>query len=96
MYLLDKNNNRIGEFTRLEKISGSTPKFEGEIILLNASRTLIEKFREFEDLANDQVFSLLDQVAEELDKYGFKLSDGSVVTKIQLMNKNEVYLELEG
>ncbi|GEM_PF-1338726 len=50
---------------------------EGELIsgsvdLRNMPSHMLRKFEEFEEIVNDQIFSLVDQLQEEIAKFGLK------------------------
>lgn len=47
--------------------------FTGKIICDSFSEYQIKIFKEFEDLVNNQVFSLLDEVVNKIASFGFKL-----------------------
>lgn len=46
--------------------------FSGPVDLGNMPKNMIRKFEEFEELVNDQTFSLLDRIQDEIERFGLK------------------------
>lgn len=61
--------------------------FCGEIIIHTFTKNQMQTFKEFEELVNDQVFSLLDEVEEKIDSFGFKWKEkNSSIVDFQIYN----------
>lgn len=88
LYLLDKNNNRIGELQNIKALHENV--YSGKIIFMDIPKELLKKFRTYEEYVNEQIFSLVDDLEKEIAAHGFKLSSGEAIQHLQIMNEDDV------
>ncbi len=88
MYLLDKDNNIIGELD-VERVKGNL--FKGTIRIMDMKKSLRTLFQEYENLVNDQIFVAAERIKHKIDEYGFKLNDNTrSIEDVQIMQQNKI------
>jgi hypothetical protein len=88
IHLLDAHHQVVA--TAQVKRQGD--RYLGTVNVANMPPELRALFEKYENLVNDQVFSLLDQVEEKIEATGFTVAfdngDETAVTELQLYPKN--------
>lgn len=75
----------------IEITSVSDNLFSGTIIKHNFSDEQIKLFKEYENLVNNQVLSLLDEIENKIESFGFKLNEDMIaIFDLQIWNLKEL------
>jgi len=89
--IVDKNGRTIGKVT-VEEQGG---KFVGTIDASEVPPAILTLCRDYESKVNDQLFSSLDQIEEQLDELGLRLVRQSQrISDFQIMENDKVSFAL--
>lgn len=93
LFLLDRTGRYLGK-VNIIKISDGL--YQGKFTPMDFPEELKNLFKYYEDLANNQIFSLLDNIEEQIETWGIVLSNNVAKPKdIQIMNENEISFRLK-
>lgn len=75
----------------IEIISIKENLFSGKIIRHSFSEYQIQVLKEYEDLVNNQAFSLLDEIEDKIASFGFKLKGVDfIIDDLQIWNMKDI------
>ncbi|MBI1287897.1 MAG: hypothetical protein GC178_09990 [Flavobacteriales bacterium] len=88
MDVVDRTNQLVGKVKSPIKSGNS---YSGKFEAISMPSELMELFRRYEDYANNQMLSLLDDIDFEIEGYGLKLKDsGEKMLNVQIMNGDDI------
>ncbi len=78
-------NDKIVVTIRIQEIKEDT--YMGEILMSEFTSAQSDAFKEFEDAANNQVLSIIDELSDTIDSFGFKLTNnGAEISDFQIFD----------
>jgi len=87
--LLEDNTGEIRAEIEITSISGDL--YSGHIVTQKFTGEQIELFKEYENIVNNQALSILDEVENKIESFGFKLKNESLcIFDLQIWNMNKL------
>ncbi|UZR97460.1 hypothetical protein [Chondrinema litorale] len=90
--------SRVGEFMcSVEVLSQEENIISGRLIENQMSESILNLFKEYEELVNNVVFSMLDELEDQIDKLGFYAIESDLkynIHQLQIMNETDIAFKI--
>lgn len=74
-FIINAETNEVYAQVSVHTVEGSPYRYEGELLTDHFPAALIARIQEYDDAANEMLFTLLDDIEKEINKFHLALRD---------------------